>query len=342
MTAPNPLWYATRGLGVVMLVVLTAVVVLGVAGIQRWRSDDWPSFLTLGLHRNLSLLAVALLPLHAGAVMLDSFAGLGWKDILVPFATDYRPLWLGAGVLSGELLLALVATSLVRHWLNPRLWRATHWAAYAAWPFAMLHGLGTGSDTRAAWAVFLYLLCGLAVLVAVLARLFRGRPETLERRLVATGAVIAAAGVAMGWAINGPLRPGWAAAAGTPARLLASARAGQAATSAPQPSPSLPAGVPTGLDDRLRGTVASAGATGARVVLFDRSNAALEVIVDIPDPNAASGTLEILQSGHVICSTTATFDQQVSAVCGQTGVQIVLQALDDSRVGGQLVTQGAT
>ena len=30
-----------------------------------------------------------------------------------------------------------------------------HWAAYLCWPVAVLHGLGTGSDTRVRWVLVL-------------------------------------------------------------------------------------------------------------------------------------------------------------------------------------------
>src|SRR5215472_17802505 len=108
MSAPSPLWYTTRGLGLVLLLTLTGTVVLGTMTTSRWRTEGWPRFLTSELHRNLSLLALALLPLHGLTVVLDAYAHLGLKDITVPFASAYRPLWLGLGVLAGELLAVLV------------------------------------------------------------------------------------------------------------------------------------------------------------------------------------------------------------------------------------------
>ena len=42
------LWYATRGAGVVSLVLLTGVVVLGIASAMRWQTASWPRFLTTG------------------------------------------------------------------------------------------------------------------------------------------------------------------------------------------------------------------------------------------------------------------------------------------------------
>ena len=75
----------------------------------------------------------------------------GVIDAVVPLASRYRPLWLGFGALAFDLLVALIVTSVLRARLGLRAWRAVHWAAYACWPVAVLHGLGTGTDARSAW-----------------------------------------------------------------------------------------------------------------------------------------------------------------------------------------------
>jgi predicted ferric reductase len=226
MTSPSPLWYTTRGLGMVLLVVATAVVVLGVATSRHWKTNAWPGFFVAGLHRNLSLLALALLPLHGLTVIADSYARLGIKDITVPFVSSYRPLWLGLGVLAGELLVAVVLVSLVRGHIGFGFWKLTHWAAYAAWPASLLHGLGTGSDTRSGWALFIYTACVGAVLLVVLLRLTLGAPPLSSLRVTAAVLVLVAFCALAVWTVSGPLQPGWAAAAGTPKDLLSGTRTG--------------------------------------------------------------------------------------------------------------------
>lgn len=233
MSGPSPLWYTSRGIGLALLLTVTATVVLGTVTNGRWQADGWPRFLTAELHRNLSLIALALLLLHGLTVVLDPYANLGLRDITIPFASAYRPLWLGLGVLAGELLVAVVLTSLVRRHLGYGLWRLVHWAAYAVWPLAVLHGLGTGSDTASGWALLLYAGCAAAVLLAVLTRLALHLPEPTPGR-VAAGLLVMVAmlGVAI-WTMLGPLQPGWAAAAGTPPDLLNGGQATPAAGSSP-------------------------------------------------------------------------------------------------------------
>ncbi len=145
------LWYATRGAGVVSLILLTAVVPLGILSVMRWQTPAWPRFVSNGLHRNLALLTVVFLALHIVTAVVDPFTALGWNAALIPFSSSYRRFWLGLGVVALDLILAVVLTSLLRRYLGQRSWRLVHWLTYACWPIAVIHGIGTGSDTRFSW-----------------------------------------------------------------------------------------------------------------------------------------------------------------------------------------------
>ena len=133
------------------MVLLTASVVLGVVGTVRYSAPRWPRFAIDSLHRDISLLVIVLLVVHIVTSVLDGFAPIKLTDAVIPFATPYRPLWMGLGALSFDLLIALVITSLMRRRLGYKSWRATHWLAYASWPIASLHGVGTGTDVKSWW-----------------------------------------------------------------------------------------------------------------------------------------------------------------------------------------------
>jgi methionine sulfoxide reductase heme-binding subunit len=150
---PSAYWFATRGLGVASLVLLTGTVVLGIGTVGRWREEATPGFVVANLHRNLSLLAVITVILHVTTTILDPFAHITVRDALVPVDAAYRPVWLGLGVVAFEVLLAVSATSLLRDRIGVHAWRAIHWAAYLSWPVALVHGLGTGSDAQAPWMI---------------------------------------------------------------------------------------------------------------------------------------------------------------------------------------------
>jgi len=173
------LWYLTRGSGIVSLLLLTASTLLGITTAVRWASTRWPRFVVEGLHKNVSLLSIVFLGVHIATAVLDGFVPIRWIDAVVPFASQYRPFWMGLGALSFDLLIAVAVTSLVRVRLGYRTWRAVHWLAYACWPIAVIHGLGTGSDTSQGWMQILDLAAVAAVAAAVFARFVV--PTTTDR-----------------------------------------------------------------------------------------------------------------------------------------------------------------
>ena len=165
------LWYATRAAGLVSLLLLTASVLLGVLTAGRFSTERWPRFLTAGLHRNLSLLVLVFLALHVSTTVLDSYVSIPVTAAFVPFISGYKTFWLGLGAIALDLVLALLATSLVRNRLSLRSWRRVHWLAYACWPIGLAHGLGIGTDRDATWVFALTICCASMVAAATTWRL---------------------------------------------------------------------------------------------------------------------------------------------------------------------------
>lgn len=180
------LWYTTRGAGAVSLVLLSAVVILGLLARLRFESRGWPRFLSAAVHGDLALMTLVFLVLHIVTAVVDPFTHLGLAA-LVPFGSYYRTLWLGLGAIAFELVIAIVATSLVRRHIGARVWRAIHWLAYASWPAAVLHGIGTGTDNTALWLVVIDIVCLAAVGGALLWRMIAAPADPLadERRVAA-------------------------------------------------------------------------------------------------------------------------------------------------------------
>jgi DMSO/TMAO reductase YedYZ heme-binding membrane subunit len=213
-------WYLTRATGVVALVLLTFVVALGVIDVARFSSDRWPRFLTDGIHRSMSLLAVSFVAVHIVTTLLDTYAPIGLLDALIPFHSSYRPIWLGLGAAAFDLLLAVIVTSLMRARIGAGTWRSVHWLAYACWPLALIHGLGTGTDARQGWMLTITVLCVVSVLISVAVRVWATDDVTGAGRAAGIGLPLAfVLGLAI-WLPGGPLAAGWAKRAGTPSTLL--------------------------------------------------------------------------------------------------------------------------
>jgi sulfoxide reductase heme-binding subunit YedZ len=267
VTSTSPLWYTTRATGIIALLLITASVVLGLLTSVRFARPNWPRFVTVGLHRNMSLLVLAFTGLHIITTVSDSYAHINLLAIVVPFASSYRPIWLGLGTAAFDLLLAVTITSLLRVHVGHRLWRFVHWLAYLCWPAAIFHSLGTGTDTPQRWVLAITACCVAAVVATAAWRLALGWQQRTGARVALAGVVVVALVAGTMWLAGGPLKPGWARRSGTPASLLArSAGSPRAAgaTGGAGPAGKLPA-VP--FSASLSGTVAqNASGDGGAVV----------------------------------------------------------------------------
>jgi Ferric reductase like transmembrane component len=230
---PSAYWYLTRGTGLVALVLLTVSVVLGIIGSMRISAPRWPRFAIDVVHRDVSLLVIVVLLIHIGTTVLDSFAPVSLTASVVPFISSYRPFWLGLGALSFDLVLALAITSLLRRRLGYQSWRAVHWLAYVSWPVAVLHGLGTGTDTKVWWMLLVTALCVGAVAFAACMRIARAESQRPGLRTPGIALCLAAPIALLAFTVLGPLEKGWAKRSGTPQSLLAHDSVSVAAAPAP-------------------------------------------------------------------------------------------------------------
>jgi sulfoxide reductase heme-binding subunit YedZ len=258
-------------------VLLTVSLALGIANVRRVQTAAVPRFVFDAVHRSASLLALALLAVHIVTSVLDPFAPIRLTDTVIPFVSSYRPVWLGLGAVASDVLIAVIFTSLLRRRLGYRAWRVTHWFAYACFPVAVVHGLGTGSDARTTWMLLLTAGCVLTVLVVVWIRIAAGWPSHAGIRTSAVLASIAAPVALLAWLPSGPLGAGWAKRAGTPAALLAktSASPSLAASSAVNSSSGASASASAaarGFTAQVSGTVNNSQLSSGRVQVDLRLN----------------------------------------------------------------------
>jgi methionine sulfoxide reductase heme-binding subunit len=163
ISSTTALWYASRATGVVSLLLLSAVMILGMLVNRQGRLPGLPRFGATMLHRNISLLSVAFVAVHVITALADPFVTIGAVAVIAPFTSAYEPFWLGLGAVSLDMMIALIVTSLVRARMSRRAWRAVHWLAYAAWPVAFAHSIGSSTDLRHGGLFDLAVGCAAAV-----------------------------------------------------------------------------------------------------------------------------------------------------------------------------------
>lgn len=159
---PEIWWYMSRASGIVAWLMLTAAVLWGIvlaSGLLPARRAAW----LLDLHRWLGGLALSFLAVHLVTLLVDSYVQFSLLDVLLPFASEWRPFAVAPGVIALWLFVAVMATSLAMRRLPKKWWRAVHLASYAVFWLTSIHGALAGTDATQP----LYIVTSIVALAAV-------------------------------------------------------------------------------------------------------------------------------------------------------------------------------
>ncbi len=178
-------WYLSRSSGIIAWALLTASMIWGLLFTTRiLKGHPAPKWL-LDLHRHLGGLALAFTALHLIALWADSYVEFSVTDLLVPFASDWKPGPVALGVIALYLLAAIEGTSLAMKRLPRKTWRKTwrniHLISYPLFWIATLHGITAGTDAThpAYWAANT-----LAAAIVVFLTVYRLLAERTARRVI--------------------------------------------------------------------------------------------------------------------------------------------------------------
>lgn len=144
-------WFISRSSGWVAAVLLTLTVMWGVLGsarlverrgLPRWLAD---------LHRYLAWLTIVFIAVHLLALVGDNYMHIGWRELFVPFALEWRSGAVAWGIIALYLVAVVQVSSWTRRWLPRTLWRRLHYLSYPAMWMAVVHGLRAGTDAGNRW-----------------------------------------------------------------------------------------------------------------------------------------------------------------------------------------------
>lgn len=177
-------WYVARATGIVAWVLLFAAVAGGlVLSTRLARRRPTPAWLS-DLHRFLGGAAVVFTALHVAGLVADSYVSFDLFDLLVPFASSWRPGPVALGVVSLHLLAAVEITSLLMRRMPRRLWRRVHLASFVLFWATTLHFVLAGTDAGNPLAVVAVDLAAATVVFLTLVRVLAPRARPARAREV--------------------------------------------------------------------------------------------------------------------------------------------------------------
>jgi DMSO/TMAO reductase YedYZ heme-binding membrane subunit len=169
-------WYLARASGYVAWVLVTASVLTGLVFATRFTNRRATPAWVLDLHRFVGGTAVVFTFLHLGGLVADRYVHFRIAELLVPFASSWKPAPVALGVVALYLLLAVEVTSLLVRRLPRRVWRAVHLTSYGLFWVATFHLLTAGTDAGNPVSRVGAALAMASVLFLTLVRVLADRP----------------------------------------------------------------------------------------------------------------------------------------------------------------------
>jgi methionine sulfoxide reductase heme-binding subunit len=168
-------WILARASGLTAYVLLTFSVLAGLTVKSKpFKTLRLPA--VTDLHRFLALLGLGAVAIHGITLVLDTTVKITPAALLLPGLVPYRPAWTALGVLAGELMALIYVSFALRKRIGMKNWRRLHYATYAIFALATVHGLAAGTDSTRPWAIWLYLAAIGAVCAATAWRVLTAAP----------------------------------------------------------------------------------------------------------------------------------------------------------------------
>jgi predicted ferric reductase len=171
-TAPTVYWYLSRATAIIAYASLWLTMVWGLLLSTRM-AQSWPGTpVANDLHKFVSLLGLAMGGMHGLLLLGDHYMNFKLVQLLIPFASPaYRPLWVGFGQLSFYVWGLVILSFYIRKHIGARTWRVLHFASFATYAMALLHGITAGTDTGTSGMSLLYWVSGGMLLMLVFYRI---------------------------------------------------------------------------------------------------------------------------------------------------------------------------
>jgi len=157
-------WYVTRSAGIIAYLLLWLSTVWGLAVPSKIVSPLLDQSYTFDFHQFISLLSIGFVLLHILVLTLDRYLPYSTLQILIPFLSPYRPLWVGIGVISFYIILLVTITFYVRSRIGMSTFRAIHYFSLLGYLGVTLHGLYSGTDSPLLSMQLIYRGTGLTVI----------------------------------------------------------------------------------------------------------------------------------------------------------------------------------
>jgi len=182
-------WYLTRAAGLMGYFLIWLSTAWGLVVSSKILDPVMERAFTYDFHEYLSWLGLAFIGVHVIVLMADKYLPYSIWQVLIPFLSPYRPLWVGIGVIAFYFSLLVTITYYLRTKIGMEAFRKIHYLSLVAYLGATLHGLYAGTDSVLPIANLLYkgtflVMLFLVVYWVVLLYFRKQEEEKLKKQLL--------------------------------------------------------------------------------------------------------------------------------------------------------------
>lgn len=178
-------WYITRGSGMVAAITLFLLILAGIGQVTGYTFKFLDPLTAWASHRALGITFGVAVLIHIFSLLFDHFIPFNLSQILIPWASSYKPvtlfghqlgsLYVALGVIAFYLTAIVIITSLVWVDKKPYTWKLIHLLSYLIIFFVYIHALFLGTDLAHGTIRIIWLALGVGMGVAFLHRLWRAK-----------------------------------------------------------------------------------------------------------------------------------------------------------------------
>ena len=176
------MWYITRASGLIAYVLIWLSMVWGLGVASKIFDTLLHGTFTYDFHQYISLLAVGFTLLHMGVLLFDGYMPYSLWQILIPFISLYRPLWVGIGVIGFYLMLLVTVTFYIRTKIGMKAFRTIHVFSLVSYFAITLHSFMSGSDSSLPSVMVLYVVTFLITMFLIVYWLIMAAQKKLEKQ----------------------------------------------------------------------------------------------------------------------------------------------------------------
>lgn len=149
-------WYLTRAAGLMGYFLIWLSTAWGLVVSTKILDPILERAYAYDFHEYLSWLGLAFVATHVIVLMADKYLPYSLWQVMIPFLSPYRPLWVGIGTIAFYLSLLVTITFYFKKKIGMATFRKIHYLSLVSYLGATLHGLYAGTDSVLPIANLLY------------------------------------------------------------------------------------------------------------------------------------------------------------------------------------------